>query len=71
MVLGGNGQHGEASTAFRAAVQRDQKNARYAYNLGLVLMREGNAEAAEWFRTTLVLDPSFRAARERLAELSR
>ncbi len=71
MVLGGNGQHGEASTAFRAAVQRDQKNARYAYNLGLVLMREGNAEAAEWFQKSLALDPSFRAARERLAELSR
>jgi Tfp pilus assembly protein PilF len=71
MVLGGGGQHGEAAQAFREAVKRDATNARYAYNLGLVLQRSGQPEAAEWFRRTLTLDPAFRPARDRLAELAR
>lgn len=72
MVLGGSGRNDEAAAqAFRQAIARDQKNARYAYNLGLVLQRAGKADAREWFTRTLALDPSFRPARERLAELSR
>ena len=71
MVLGGGDQHEEAARAFREAVARDPKNARYAYNLGLVLQRAGSPDAREWFTRTLALDPSFRAARERLAELAR
>ena len=69
MALGGRGAHAEAASAFRQAVQRDATNARYAYNLGLVLMRDGQPEGAEWFRKALALDPTFRPARERLAEL--
>ncbi len=71
MVLGGSGAHDDAARAFRDAARLDPKNARYAYNLGLVLQRAGNAEAADWFRRTLTLDPAFRPARERLAELGR
>lgn len=71
MVLGGGGRNAEAAQAFREAVKRDAANARYAYNLGLVLQRSGQAEAAEWFRRTLTLDPAFRPARDRLAELAR
>ena len=71
MALGGRGQHDEAARAFTEATTRAPKNAQYAYNLGLVLMRAGKPEAAEWFRRTLSLDPSFRPARDRLAELSR
>ena len=71
MVLGGGGQHQEAARAFEAAVKLDAKNARYAYNLGLVLMRAGDPAAAEWFRKALALDPAFRPARDRLAELAR
>ena len=69
--IGGEGQHQAAAAAFREAATRDPKNARYAYNLGLVLQRAGRADAREWFTRTLALDPSFRPARERLAELSR
>ena len=71
MVLGGGGQHDEAARAFTEATTRAPKNAQYAYNLGLVLMRAGNPEAAEWFRRVLSLDPSFRPAQQRLAELAR
>ncbi len=71
MALGGRGANAEAAAAFRQAIERDAGNARYAYNLGLVLMRDGKAEAADWFRKTLALDPAFRPARERLAELAR
>ncbi len=71
MVLGGSGRNDEAAQAFRQAIERDAKNARYAYNLGLVLQRAGRTDAREWFTRTLALDPSFRPARERLAELSR
>ncbi|MEP7116717.1 MAG: sulfatase-like hydrolase/transferase [Acidobacteriota bacterium] len=71
MVLGGSGQHGAAASAFREAATRDPKNARFAYNLGLVLQRAGSAEAREWFTRTLALDPGFRPARQRLAELPR
>jgi len=71
MVLGGSGKNDEAAQAFRQAIERNQKNARYAYNLGLVLQRAGHADAGEWFTRTLALDPSFRPARERLAELAR
>ncbi len=71
MALGGRGANADAAAAFRKAIAHDSRNARFAYNLGLVLMRDGQAEAAEWFRTALSLDPAFRPARERLAELTR
>ena len=71
MVLGGSGTPAEAAGAFREAVRLAPDNARYAYNLGLVLQRAGQPEAADWFRRTLELDPSFRPARDRLAELRR
>ncbi|MBP7779597.1 MAG: sulfatase-like hydrolase/transferase [Acidobacteria bacterium] len=71
MVLGGGGRHDDAAAAFREAIRLDAKNARYAYNLGLVLQRAGRPDAAEWFQRTLALEPSFRPARERLAELGR
>jgi choline-sulfatase len=71
MVLGGDGKHDQAADAFRKAIARDGTNARYAYNLGLVLMRAGRPEARAEFERTLALDPSFRPARERLAELGR
>lgn len=71
MVLGGRGTNAEAAEAFRQALKRDGKNARYAYNLGLVLMRDQQPEAATWFQKALEIDPAFRPARERLAELRR
>jgi choline-sulfatase len=69
MVLGGDGENDAAADAFRKAAERDPKNARYAYNLGLVLLRAGRPEARAAFERTLALDPTFRPARERLAEL--
>ncbi len=71
MTLGGAGRNDDAAAAFREATTRDPENARYAYNLGLVLMRAGRADAAQWFERTLALDPAFRPARERLADLRR
>ena len=71
MVLGGGGQHDEAARSFREAVTLSPTNAQYAYNLGLVLMRAGRPEAAEWFRKALALEPAFKPARDRLAELTR
>jgi Tfp pilus assembly protein PilF len=71
MVLGSSGDLPGAEQAFRQAVQREEGNAQYAYNLGLVLMRQGRAaDAAEAFRRTLALQPRFGAARQRLGELA-
>lgn len=69
MVLGGDGDNAAAADAFRTAIERDPKNARFEYNLGLVLMRAGHPEARAAFERTLALDPSFRPARARLAEI--
>jgi len=71
MVLGGGGRHDDAAAAFRQAVSRAPTNALYAYNLGLVLMRAGRPEAREWFARTLAIEPGFRPARDRLAEMGR
>jgi tetratricopeptide (TPR) repeat protein len=71
MVLGGGGQHQEAARAFEEAVKRAPKNAQYAYNVGLVLMRADDPAAGEWFKRALAIDPAFRPARDRLAELGR
>ncbi len=71
MLLGGAGQHQDAAAAFREAATRDARNPQYAYNLGLVLQRAGSREARTWFERALALDPAFRPARERLAELPR
>ena len=71
MVLGAGGEMAEAEKAFRQASERDGANAEYAYNLGLALMRlDRGPEAAVMFRRTLELDPRFRSARLRLAELA-
>ena len=57
---------------FREAIQRDPREPRYSYNLGLTLQREGRvADAALAFKKTLELDPRFAAARERLREADR
>ena len=71
MVLGGDGDHAGAADAFRKALERDPTDARVAYNLGLVLMRAGDPGARAQFERVLALDPAFRPARERLAELGR
>jgi Tfp pilus assembly protein PilF len=71
MVLGGGGRNDEAADAFRRAIDRDPKSARYAYNLGLVLLRAGRPDARQAFERALALDPAFRPARDRLAELAR
>ena len=52
----------------RATTARPQ----YAYNLGLILQREGRpAEARPLFEKALALDPRFTPARERLGEMGR
>jgi Flp pilus assembly protein TadD len=57
---------------FREAIQRNGREPRYTYNLGLTLQREGRvADAALAFRKTLELNPRFAAARERLREVGR
>jgi tetratricopeptide (TPR) repeat protein len=71
MVLGGDGDHAGAADAFRKALERDPKDAQVAYNLGLVLMRAGDPGARAEFERALALNPRFRPARERLAELGR
>jgi Tfp pilus assembly protein PilF len=71
MAQGGEGRNDEAAESFRQAATRDPANAQYAYNLGLVLMRGGRAEARQWFEQALARDPAFRPARQRLAELPR
>jgi arylsulfatase A-like enzyme/tetratricopeptide (TPR) repeat protein len=71
MVMGGAGDQTGAADAFRKALERDPKDARVAYNLGLVLMRAGDPSARAQFERVLALDPGFRPARERLAELGR
>ena len=70
MVLGGQDALAEAERAFREAVAREPKAARYRYNLGLVLQRQGRRdEARAAFRETLSADPSFAPARDRLREI--
>jgi len=70
MLLGGAGRMAEAESAFREAVKRDDADAQYVYNLGLALLRQGRgAQARPCFETAVRLQPSFPAARQRLAEL--
>ena len=72
MIVGAGGDLVEAERLFREAVQRDAKEPRYTYNLGLTLQREHRAsKAAPYFRKTLELNPGFSAARDRLAEIDR
>jgi cytochrome c-type biogenesis protein CcmH/NrfG len=67
MVLGGAGDLAGAEQAFREAVQRDEQDAQYAYNLGLALERQGRpSEAATWYAKALDRDPKFAAARQHL-----
>ena len=69
MTLGGTGGMG-AEEAFRKAVEIAPSNARYAFNLGLLLTRLGNqAEARSHFAEALRLEPGFTAAREQLDAL--
>ena len=70
MLVGARGDLVEAERLFREAIGREPHEARYTYNLGLTLEREHRpAEAAAMFRKTLEIDPTFAAARERLAGL--
>jgi Flp pilus assembly protein TadD len=72
MTLGGSGRLAEAEEAFREAVARNDRNHRYAYNLGLALVRQGKrAEARPFFEKALALEPRFAPAREGLAGLAR
>jgi tetratricopeptide (TPR) repeat protein len=46
----------------------DDRNARYAYNLGLILERQGRAtEARPWYEKSVTLDGSFAPARAKLS----
>jgi Flp pilus assembly protein TadD len=68
MTLGGNRREAEAERAFREAARLDETSARYAYNLGLILERQGRAaEARPWYEKAAALDPRFAAAREKLS----
>jgi Flp pilus assembly protein TadD len=70
MTLGGNARLAEAESAFRKAVERASDNPRYAFNLGLILIRQGRpAEARPYFETALKLEPRFEEARRYLAEI--
>ncbi len=70
MVLGAHGRLAEAETAFRQARERDDSNARYAFNTALALLRLGRPEEARaFFEATLDLEPGFEAARLHLAEI--
>ena len=72
MVLGGAGRMAEAEAAFREAVRRDATDAQYAYNLGLAVLRQDRPRDAQtYFETAVRLEPRFRAARDRLAELAK
>ena len=71
MTLGG-----PAAGRGRAGLPRgrrlDGRNHRYAYNLGLILLRQGRAaEARPYFEKALALDPGFAPARARLAEMGK
>jgi tetratricopeptide (TPR) repeat protein len=69
MTLGGNARLAEAEQAFREAFRLDDRNHRHAYNLGLILLRQGRAaEARPYFEKALVLAPDFAPARDRLRE---
>ena len=71
MVLGTKGDLAEAEKAFGEALRRGGPDSQqYAYNLGLVVLRQGRRdEAAALFRKSLELDPRFAPARARLAEV--
>jgi Flp pilus assembly protein TadD len=72
MILGAEGNLGEAERAFRDAIERDPREPRYTYNLGLTLQRADRAaEAAPCFRKTLELNPRFSAAEDRLREIEK
>jgi cytochrome c-type biogenesis protein CcmH/NrfG len=72
MTLGGSERMAEAEKAFREAWRLDDRNHRHAYNLGLILLRQGRAgEARVYFEKTLALEPRFTPARQRLAEAGR
>jgi predicted Zn-dependent protease len=71
MVLGGKNAFAEAADAFREAVKREPDNAEYEYNLGLALLRGGHPDdAVPFLQKALEIEPRFRAARARLAEIA-
>ena len=70
MTLGGNARTAEAEAAFRKAVELENENPRYAFNLGLILMRQNRpAEARPFFEKALEVEPRFEDARRYLAEI--
>jgi Flp pilus assembly protein TadD len=72
IIVGAQGNLGEAERLFREAIERDPREPRYTYNLGLTLQREHRAdEAVPYFRKTLELNPGFAAASDRLKEIEK
>ncbi len=72
MTLGGNERLAEAEDAFRKAFELESENPRYAFNLGLILVRQNRpAEARPFFERALELEPRFEEARRYLAEIGR
>jgi choline-sulfatase len=70
MTLGGSGRFNEAEQAFRQAIERNGKDHRYHFNLGLVLVRQGRGDMARpSFERALQLMPDFGPARDELRRL--
>jgi Flp pilus assembly protein TadD len=70
MTLGGNDRLSEAEAAFRRAVDLEKENARYAFNLGLILMRQNRpADARPFFQKAVEIEPRFEEARRYLREI--
>ena len=62
MVLGAAGDWRTRSSAFREALTRDPRNAQYAYNAGLALMRQGRPRRrAPLYAEALRRAPALRA----------
>ncbi len=71
MTLGGAGNLADAEPAFEKACRLNPENHRYAYNLGLLLLRlDRPDEAKPQFEKALAIEPGFTPAREQLEALA-
>jgi len=71
MLFHAHDEHALAETLYRRAAAIAPRDLRWSHYLGVVQSRMGkHTEAAESYRNTLQLDPSFRPARLRLAQTS-
>jgi Flp pilus assembly protein TadD len=69
MTLGDSDRLSEAEEAFRKEVAIEEGNARFVFNLGLILVRQNReAEARPGFQKALEIEPQFEEARRYLAE---